>query len=844
MSTPSIGVLLGRNADSPDRSLRRNPVVQAFLRYSPSQGWATFAILLITLLIVAESVNVAEWVDSDGLTAALLWSAVVGLGLSKLRAPWFVLMPVGLLLGVAVVLWQASRGVEGDSVWARGEETVTRLDVWWEAATGGGISTDLLPFFVMLLVVAWIVGFFGSWFIFRRSNVWVAVVLLGTAVLTNLSFLPASFASRFFLFVLLAMVLVVRMSIVQQQDRWRQLGIHFTSGTGWLTLHAAIWFSIVVVILALVIPLNVYTNRTVVDAWNRGRAPVAAAEDFFSRLFAALPSKKDQPGRFFGKWLPFIGEISFGGEPVAWATSDYPSYWLSQTYNYYTSKGWIATETEELEIGPDVLPPPRSDNLKRTSKTQVMQLTFSSNKFLSGGSFDWVSRPGVVEALEPRKFHISMENSEADVNMPPDIQELAKEIRSNASGMTAVGAETTIAGILPDDLLIEEVETGSNDSAETIILQRKGPSTPDLVSWHFSEYIPENEPYRMVSYVSLATDDDLRSAPTDYGNFITDHYLQLPASLPERVRILAESLTASAANPLDKALRIENYLRGPDFTYSQEIEAPPADADGVDWFLFENRAGYSDYFGSSMTIMLRSVGVPARMAAGYAPGELNLDGQRVIRDSDSHGWVQAYFPGYGWIDFEPTPNWPTHEREALQRPAFGGGVDLSNEDPDALSDPLEMDPFIEGGFDGSVGSAADSILSFDYSRFVVPMLVFVGIVAGLWLIWTTAWNFGLGSLGPQARLYAKLTRLGWLAGIGRRPEQTPIEFGRSVGQVIPAAGAGALQIATSFAALRYGPVESNEAEVTDLLDTWKNIRLSLVGQVFRRFVPQARERAE
>ena len=64
---------------------------------------------------------------------------------------------------------------------------------------------------------------------------------------------------------------------------------------------------------------------------------------------------------------------------------------------------------------------------------------------------------------------------------------------------------------------------------------------------------------------------------------------------------------------------IQAYLRGPEFTYSQSIDAPPPDSDGVEWFLFESKTGYSDYFASSMTVMLRSIGVPARLAAGYSP---------------------------------------------------------------------------------------------------------------------------------------------------------------------------------------------------------------------------------
>ena len=126
---------------------------------------------------------------------------------------------------------------------------------------------------------------------------------------------------------------------------------------------------------------------------------------------------------------------------------------------------------------------------------------------------------------------------------------------------------------------------------------------------------------RWCPYVSVATEDELREASTDYSAFITDHYLQLPESLPQRVLDKAEELTAGATNQYDKAAAISDYLRGETFTYSQDIEAPPRDADGVDFFLFETQTGYSDYFASSMVVMLRAVDVPARLAAGYAPGE-------------------------------------------------------------------------------------------------------------------------------------------------------------------------------------------------------------------------------
>lgn len=839
MSTPSIGVLLGRQGNLQER--RSHPVISWVVKYSPSQGWATFAILLVTLIVVADSINSAGWVESDGLTALLLWSAILGLALAKVRVPWFILIPAGLGIGLLGIVWQASRAVEGDSLVERLAETNNRLDLWWEAATTGGISTDLLPFLMMLLTLGWFAGFLSSWFIFRWNNVWVAVVLLGTAVLTNLSFLPDQFASRFFIFVFLAMVLVVRMSIIQRHDRWRRLNVQFTPGTGWLTLHATIWFSIAVLIIAVALPMNAYTHSTAAQVWNIGRTPVATAEDFFARLFAALPSKKDQPGRFFGRWLPFIGKISFGGEAVGWATSDYPSYWLSQTYNQYTSKGWVATASEPLEIGPDTLPPPQGDMLKRVPKSQVLQLGFASDKFLTGGGYDWVNLEGTAESLEPMKFYIHLEDNSLDETMPADIRELAENLRADSIGLTPQAVQTLASQLAPDDLIQVEVLTDDSDDAEWVVFQRKAPTTPDLVAWEFKESIEENEAYRMTSLVSVATDDDLRGASTEYDNFLTDHYLQLPESLPDRVRDFADRLTAGSDNPLDKALAIQNHLRGPEFTYSLDIEAPPTEADGVDWFLFDSKVGYSDYFGSSMAVMLRSVGVPTRMAAGYAPGELNEDGQRVIRDSDSHGWVQVYFPGYGWIDFEPTPNWPTHDRSPRVSRFAGGLADPIQDDPEALMLEMESDPFTEGLFDDGDGSLSTGALLVDqYGNYVMWALIVIASIIALWLLGYLAWNFGLGPLGPEARLYAKLTRLGWLGGIGRRPNQTPMEYAAQIGRLVPSAYDGATLIAWAYSSVRYGSAEDDDERQAAISETWKSIRLSMVRRIFGRFSTGAR----
>jgi protein-glutamine gamma-glutamyltransferase len=139
------------------------------------------------------------------------------------------------------------------------------------------------------------------------------------------------------------------------------------------------------------------------------------------------------------------------------------------------------------------------------------------------------------------------------------------------------------------------------------------------------------------------------SAPEDMNG-----YLNLPP-LDARVTKLAEDISASAPNNYDKALAIEQYLTT-HFAYTLELPRSLA-PDPIANFLFERKRGHCEYFASSMAVMVRSLHIPSRIITGFRGGEFNdLTGQYVVRASDAHSWVEAYFPGVGWISFDPTPS--------------------------------------------------------------------------------------------------------------------------------------------------------------------------------------------
>src|SRR5205085_10347687 len=130
-------------------------------------------------------------------------------------------------------------------------------------------------------------------------------------------------------------------------------------------------------------------------------------------------------------------------------------------------------------------------------------------------------------------------------------------------------------------------------------------------------------------------------------------YLQLP-KLDLRIQPLAQQITANSPSPYEKAAAIENYLRT-QFGYTLQLPSTPV-ADPLAHFLFERKQGHCEYFAASMAVMLRSLGIPARLVNGFRTGEYNdVTGSYIIRARDAHSWVEAYFAGQGWIAFDPTP---------------------------------------------------------------------------------------------------------------------------------------------------------------------------------------------
>jgi hypothetical protein len=171
--------------------------------------------------------------------------------------------------------------------------------------------------------------------------------------------------------------------------------------------------------------------------------------------------------------------------------------------------------------------------------------------------------------------------------------------------------------------------------------------------------------YEATSDISQPGASELRTATYDYPPEILLEYLQLQ-SVDRRVVSLAREITASADNNYDRAAAVDRYLR---LNFGYTLQLPRSvPRDPIANFLFERKQGHCEYFASAMAIMLRALGIPSRVVNGFRTGEFNdITSQYLVRASNAHSWVEAYFPGYGWISFDPTPAAPAQMHTGWSR---------------------------------------------------------------------------------------------------------------------------------------------------------------------------------
>jgi transglutaminase-like putative cysteine protease len=272
---------------------------------------------------------------------------------------------------------------------------------------------------------------------------------------------------------------------------------------------------------------------------------------------------------------------------------------------------------------------------------------------------------------------------------------------------------------------------------------------PETGIYDFFGATVEAETYRADSTVPVYSEVELRSAGQNYPDWVLERYMGLPPSVPESVLTLALDLTATELTPFDRAVAIESYLR--EIPYSLDVELGPDDQDIVEFFLFDSRLGYCDYYATSMVVLSRAAGFPARYVMGYIVENYDQEEDLFIITADqAHAWVEVYFPGYGWIPFEPTGGRSGIDRQQEPSPELPAGFtfELSPLVPDETKFSLDDEPW----------------LLFLSAFLLITVLIYWGI-SKFWMA-----RIPITTLVPK--LYKRMYRYGRWVGVFPKPGDT------------------------------------------------------------------------
>src|SRR5690242_1458129 len=346
----------------------------------------------------------------------------------------------------------------------------------------------------------------------------------------------------------------------------------------------------------------------------------------------------------------------------------------------------------------------------------------------------------------------------------------------------------------------------------------------------------------------------LRAASTAYPENIERTYLQLPTDFDPRIPELARTITAAAPTPFDKAATLESYLRS-HYAYTLDLTGKPGKSP-LSHFLFETRAGHCEYFASAMAVMLRSLGIPSREVNGFLPGEFNdLAGDYIVRESDAHSWVEAYFPGNGWVTFDPTPAGPAEQQGLFSRLAMLADWFQLNWNEWVISYDFAHQSVLAQNLQrksrdwkGSLRAwftrkqdygkawvrnwqAGHGYLALLFPVAMVALLIFVRygwiarIVQGLRLrMWLRAGSPRKANPALASRLYMEFLRLLERRGFARQASQTPFEFAAAVAE--PALAPAVQEFTQLYADARFGGAPCNLPRLRELLAEIRSRRAS------------------
>jgi len=765
--------------------------------------WLAFLILFIALQVSAYQLISTQWVDDLYIT----WNIVVlglllGLALGFSRFSSTTVTVLAFLYGIIVVAWQIGLLLGANIPWnERFVSIVGHLDLTFDQLANGQAVTSPLLFLVIVEGGAWGLSLFASYTLVRYGRPWRAMLPSGLAmlVIANYGVRDALHAGLLGIYLFLTLLLVARYTFLKRNMNWRGQRAIMPADIGYNLMIVTLISATFLVALAWSAPIIGQSMPSMGKTWEQATASLNGVRLRISKAFAPLNTS--------------IGLVQMN------AIVDY--------YGDSLPLGQGNPLSDEVILRIEAPEPPSS----------------ISRYYWIGRSYDYYSDGQWKSTLTEYVF---LTPDRYDLDLP--------EYQGRWETFVRFTPQVPVATIITPSYpkwVSRPVE---------IQMARNPDGTVDITAIRATPPLATDDEYEVLGSLDDITIAELRSASRDYPAWITDRYLQLPSEITPRTFDLANRIASDMDNPYDIAIAITKYLRS-NIKYVEQVPERPRHQDAVDWMLFDQRQGFCNYYASAEVIMLRSLGIPARLSAGYAQGEVLSEsasnvgfsqayrlGEGVkesensgvetflVRQRDAHAWPEVYFPEYGWVIFEPTASQPS----LIRRPGEGelaNGI-FADRPPENRGSDIQFDrphPLIDSEFESlqrSLEFAPELNIYLKIINLILMTGYFLVLIDIGYMLWMTyshipvkyiaslqqrginlpgflqLWLIGL-SLPPVVKDYYKLNQALIRLGYHPLPATTPTERAATLEHFIPEAKKPAEVVVAEYNALIYSQRPAN-----------------------------------
>jgi Transglutaminase-like superfamily len=739
---------------------------------APSRNYSfEIAAVLCVALIAATAwaVLAAGWVHGGGGAIVVAVTSVIEAALlAQARAPRIATAIAAPFLGLAAIVPTTLAAMPA----VPGQTAGDIAGHYLRALFTGLASTQDWDFTVGLCAILFLCGYWLGWMVLREHRGVLAVIPVFSVLATNVvnAANPDPVALPETIAVVLAIAVVAAAYLGSLGDHWAASRITALDGLGWRFGSSAAGVAAVLTIVALLLPpvsttdisARLFPHGLGIGSGTKGGTTVVGGADT----------------------IGFNPSVTLGG-PLVSHPQLVLTYFINTTAAVYLR---IADDTQF--VGGSWFP--------------------QSPTGAAGDVWNGIQYPVGLLPRDINPANGGIGNDEAKVTATFTLQ-------SKATGQTPLvpftgdPASVNLPGIAYGT-------TGGSQSSDLL--------TVDEVQ--LDQDIVAGTTVQTSAYVSTATEAQLRAAGTNYPAW-TGQYTTIDDDFSrgvETIRNLAKQwIAAGPSDPYDEALAIEQHLRDPAlFQYTLN---PPQDPSPNIWpvvyFLTTSHKGYCQYFASAMGSMLRSLNIPTRLVSGYGPGtarsQNGRSGQRQeqVTTSDAHSWVEAYFPGYGWIPFEPTPP----SSQGNYQPIPRGNAAVSTAPPPVPT--AKPGPTVKPG---NLDQGNPLVTKTPKAHASIPGAVVISLaVLGAMVVLMVAALLWMLLPRSLAGAWRRVETLGVISGVDRRRAETHRAFAARLARARPRAGSALGDLATVTARAEFSASGASQPERAAALRTWRRVLL-------------------